>query len=280
MRKIKHFVGDTFLFHEKVLQCKKKGEVKTVVKDLSDDIRASFSQYDARFSDDTLEELEAMPVSEGQKDALISLYSFRMKPFQELFITLTTDENNRISKLCPNCTVGVVESLDHCLPKTEFPEYSDNPLNLIPCCMHCNGKKTSIWRKDGKRIFLNLFLDELPKVRYLFITTNIICEIPVFIFSVDNRNRIDEDLFSKIESHYKTLDLCKMFSENSDAVVDDLALQFKSLSKVGVNDLQIKQAFVSMAKEWQDKFGYNYWKSILIFECCSNDEVFKFITKT
>ena len=29
MRKIKHFVGDTFLFHEKVLQCKKKGEVKT-----------------------------------------------------------------------------------------------------------------------------------------------------------------------------------------------------------------------------------------------------------
>ena len=50
------------------------------------------------------------------------MYSFPDgKPFQELLADLTTDEHNRVSKLCPNCTINNVQSLDHCIPKTEFP---------------------------------------------------------------------------------------------------------------------------------------------------------------
>lgn len=279
MKKIKHFVGDTFLFHKKVLQSKHQGDTKIIVGNLSDDIKRCFSQYDTNFTNDTLQEMNPLNLSDEQKCALLGMYSFKMKPFQELLRDLTTDENNRVSKICPNCTVGSVESLDHCIPKTEFPEFSDNPLNLMPCCMSCNSKKSSIWRKDGNRIFLNLFLDDLPNVRYLFINSIIEDGIPLFNFFVDNRNRLDSNLYSKIEAHYSALDLCNIFSDNSDNVVDDLVLKFTTLSEIGINEAQIKKAFLSIAQKWQEKYGYNYWKSILIFECCKNQNVFNYIAR-
>lgn len=171
-----------------------------------------------------------------------------MNPFQELLKVLTTDENNRISNICPNCTVGRVESLDHCIPKSEFPEFSDNPLNLMPCCMYCNSKKSSVWRREGQRVFLNLFLDELPNVRYLFVQTHIKDGIPVFKFFIDNRNSIENNLYKKIEKHYSTLDLCNVFADNSDDVVDELAFQFKSVpgylkNKLGICSLHKQRCY-------------------------------------
>lgn len=275
MKKIKHFADDPFLFHKKVLKCKRSGKTKDIVESLDADIQGCFSVYNARFSNDTLQELEALTVSEEQKKALLDMYSFRMRPFQELLKVLTTDANNRISNICPNCTVGIVESLDHCIPKSEFPEFSDNLLNLMPCCMYCNSKKSSVWRKRGQRVFLNLFLDELPNVRYLFVQTHIKDGVPVFKFFIDNRNCIENNLYRKIEKHYSTLDLCNVFADNSDDVVDDLAFQFKSVP--GLPEEQIRNMFVKQAELWQAKFGYNYWKSALVLECCNNANVFSYI---
>ena len=40
---------------------------------------------------------------------------------------------------CPYCGgVGVVGTLDHFLPKAQFPTYSVLPLNLVPACRDCN----------------------------------------------------------------------------------------------------------------------------------------------
>lgn len=105
----------------------KEGKAKTVVSDIEETIKTQFECYDTCFKEDTLQNLKAAPVTDEQKEALLNMYSFQMKPFQELLAELTTDEHNRVSKLCPNCTINNVQSLDHCIPKTEFPEFSDNP---------------------------------------------------------------------------------------------------------------------------------------------------------
>lgn len=130
MRRIKSYTGDAFNFHKKVLNAKKEGKAKTVVSDIEETIKTQFECYDTCFKEDTLQNLKAAPVTDEQKEALLNMYSFQMKPFQELLAELTTDEHNRVSKLCPNCTINNVQSLDHCIPKTEFPEFSDNPKNL------------------------------------------------------------------------------------------------------------------------------------------------------
>lgn len=34
-------------------------------------------------------------------------------------------------------TMETVGTFDHLLPQNEFPNFSDNPQNLIPCCNTC-----------------------------------------------------------------------------------------------------------------------------------------------
>src|SRR5690606_34072146 len=42
---------------------------------------------------------------------------------------------------CPLCGHRQVATLDHYLPKSEFPAFAVLPLNLIPACRDCNSAK-------------------------------------------------------------------------------------------------------------------------------------------
>ncbi|MHB9839678.1 HNH endonuclease [Paraburkholderia terrae] len=42
---------------------------------------------------------------------------------------------------CPLCGQRVVKTLDHYLPKTQFPELAVFPANLVPACADCNKSK-------------------------------------------------------------------------------------------------------------------------------------------
>ena len=274
MRKLKSYTGDTFNFHKKVLNAKKKGKTKTIVSDIEEIIKNQFESYDTCFKEDTLQNLEAAPVTDEQKEALLEMYSFQMKPFQELLADLTTDEHNRVSKLCPNCTINNVQSLDHCIPKTEFPEFSDNPKNLMQCCMTCNGKKSKIWRTETDRIFLNLFIDEVPNHQYLFVRGELIEGAPVFSFRLEQPTEIDDLFYAKIVSHYTGLDLLNRFAENSPDVIDELIFIIKSSIENSIPTDKIKKSILSAASKLQEKFGTNYWKALLYIECVSNKDIF------
>jgi hypothetical protein len=277
MRKIKSYTGDAFQFHKKVLKAKKNKSTKSIVSGLEEVIKTQFECYDTCFANDTLHNLEAADVTTTQKTALLDLYSFNMKPFQELLIELTTDENNRVSKLCPNCTINNVQSLDHCIPKTEFPEYSDNPKNLMQCCMTCNGKKSSIWRTDSTRTFLNLFIDEIPDSQFLYVEGELIDGIPVFNFRLEQPEGMDDLMYARIERHYIGLDLLNRFADNSSDVIDELSFSIKSLFNNHISKYQIRDAVISSALMLQRKFGRNYWKSLLHIECVSNEQIFNSI---
>ena len=44
---------------------------------------------------------------------------------------------------CQICLYGLAESLDHYLPKESYPSLAISAHNLIPCCLSCNGKKST-----------------------------------------------------------------------------------------------------------------------------------------
>jgi len=43
--------------------------------------------------------------------------------------------------LCPHCGGDPPVELDHCLPKSKFPQLSVTPTNLVPICRNCNAYK-------------------------------------------------------------------------------------------------------------------------------------------
>jgi hypothetical protein len=44
---------------------------------------------------------------------------------------------------CPLCGRGAVYTLDHHLPKANYPDLALTPINLVPACQDCNKNKTS-----------------------------------------------------------------------------------------------------------------------------------------
>ena len=62
--------------------------------------------------------------------------------------------------LCPFCGgIGHVFTLDHYLPKSNFPLYSVMPENLVPCCRDCNTGKNASFGAANHQQTLHPYLD-------------------------------------------------------------------------------------------------------------------------
>lgn len=266
MKNLKPHSGDYFSFHENVINSKNKTkadpEFKTRVALLNPIIKPKIEEYSEKFNSNSLQEITAVGFSGSDKSDLLNLYNYKNKKIQKLKVELTTDENNRVNNLCQNCTISEVNSFDHYLPQTEFAEFVVNPLNLIPSCTNCNGHKSSIWRANGKRKFLNLYLDKLPEVQYLFARIAVIGDEIDIDYYLDSKNGIADDLFELLEYHYDKLKLFERFKGFNNNVISELDTEILKYSKrLSLDD--IKETII---EECQDNFrllGRNYWKLVL-----------------
>lgn len=277
MKKVQYYLGDPFKFHKKVVDSKHKGPQKKRVEALNINIEKSYKEYNKKFKNNQLVTLKSIALQPNEQEALKGLYRFSAKSFKDLFFHLTTTKSNKRDMLCPNCTLTDCSQLDHYIPKTEFPEFSANPRNLMQCCSICNQKKLDRWLNGKQAIFLNLYLDDLPQVQYLFVDISIENGVPIIIFYLENRTNIDPVLFSRIESHYRELDLCKRFVERTDSLISEILRDYIAAKQESITDAAFIKILTSRAKQEQKDFGFNYWKAILTLECCKSQEFFGFL---
>ena len=78
------------------------------------------------------------------KSKLTKLYTNYMvpndKPARDIYDRLVVSADDK----CPFCGgIGHPKTLDHYLPKANFPQYSVLPTNLVPCCRDCNTEKSN-----------------------------------------------------------------------------------------------------------------------------------------
>jgi hypothetical protein len=280
MKKIKAYQGDTLEFHNKVINSKHHRstdpEFKNRVLSLNPIVKEQFEEYNKQFNLDNLTSLSTKINDVQEKNDLRSLYNYDTKPFQELNDILTTGSNNTRQPLCPNCTVNNVNTFDHLIPQSEFAEFADLPTNLIPCCSYCNSKKSANWRIGNKRKYLNLYIDDLPNVQYLFAELSIIDSTIKVKFIVDNRNNIEIEFFTRIYNHYKDLELCDLFSRNCDNTISEIKTELHKY-RVYLHKDVLKKINIDIEAENFKKYGFNYWKSILKIECVTNNTIFDFL---
>lgn len=266
MKNIASYPGDPFAFHEKVVESKRNSSSDTNYKQrivsLNSVISRQFSALDRCCNMNLLHTLQNYSFPDQEKADLISLYSFKMKIFQELKLLLTTDDLNRVVNTCQNCTISEINSFDHYVPKNEFPEFIVNPKNLFPSCTVCNSFKNALWLENGKRKFLNLYLDTLPSLQYLFVEIFPENNSFNFNFFLENRFGIDPDLFALINSHYENLKLTKRFKENSGLIASELSNSIRCFQSV-MDTNEIKNCILNSCRGEKLIYGFNYWKSIL-----------------
>ena len=275
MRKLKAYSKESFAFFQEVVSNKREKkddpDYKRRLKSIENNIKKAYREYDEHFSLDNLTALGKTQYNPPHSHDLLSLYKYSSKKLQELELILTTDEFQRRNKTCQNCTIGEVGTFDHLVPKEEFTEFAVHPKNLFPCCSKCNSYKNEVWRDGDKRLFLNLYIDELPKVQYLFVRLEITPQSIATEFYLQNTNRVNSDTFQLIESHYSRLHLCKRFSENADDVIIRLSTAIsETVPRLPIEE--VKDVCINAAKRHMVLFGSNYWKSVLEIALLNNND--------
>ncbi len=276
MRNLIEYKNNCFEFYNNVVinkhfthtDPKFKDRLRTYEQDIID----LFSIYGDKFYSNKLEELQPFGFDEQAKQDLLKLYKFSRKMFRDLKLLLTTDNNKRVSNTCQNCTIGEVSSLDHFLPKEEFVEFVANPINLFPSCTKCNSKKSVNWRTGGKRSILNLYIDLLPDVQYLFVDIDLCLEPPDLRYFLNNRNNIDRELFDLIEVHYARLDLFQRFRENSHKIISELDREIKRYLRKNMPIDDIVDEVKNECLDLKEEYGQNYWKAILKISLVENQK--------
>lgn len=249
---------------------------KTILGGIEDYVLQRYSIYDdLKYR---LEEMNGSQITDiDEKEALLSCYTRNSKGYLEGEVVAKIIKAQTIQhrQSCPYCGLDKSRTIDHYLPKSEFPEFSIYPSNLIPCCGHCNLKKSDNWLEAGKRKYINLYFDDIPSnVRFLFTTIRYEGNnsTPLISFSVRNDHEINEELFDLIESHYTGLGLLDEFSlsveESISGIVDEI---------VHNPQVTIKEHKESLKRRYETnvrKYGLNHWKSSFLFTLIDSEEFF------
>lgn len=294
MHKINHYIvnhgddelkaehSDSFLFHKSVLDAKnaRSSALKKRVDAIEKEIESRFDLYDEKFSNNKLEDIPENTVMQTKREDLNALYKWDAKVFVGLLENLMT-VNEVLNDTCPNCDKDSVVSFDHLLPQSKFPEYSDHPLNLMPCCSTCNGKKSANWLESGKRKYLNLYLDEIPDVQFLYCDLSLADDTIVCKFYIDNCNGIEADLYRKIKNHFTDLKLFFRYESRANGIVSDFKTTLKGgkrrVLKGKATKEEIRDEMKDESNDMKEEQGVNSWRALIYEACCNNRDVFEFV---
>ena len=200
---------------------KRKNETPPFYKDriipLSKMMLPAYQIYDAAFLQNTLHTVTAsINFTSDQKSDVLKLYNYDSKPFTKLKNEIISRPNNYEVHTCQYCTISSINTLDHIMPKENYPEFVVHPKNLFPACSQCNGYKSTKWMTGGVFEFLNPYIHRLPTEQFLFANVNYVHGTFDVRFYLDNSNHlIPTYLFNVIQNHYRNLHLLERFKNES-----------------------------------------------------------------
>ncbi|MDR6514263.1 HNH endonuclease [Chryseobacterium camelliae] len=266
MKNLKPYKECSSAFLDDVLKAKniskKDPEYKKRIEILKPSVKNKYSNFETAHTANNLVSLTTAGYAGQDKIDLLKLYKYDNSVIQKLNKEVTTLEGNRLINTCQNCTINEINSLDHIVPKDEFPEFAVNPRNLFPSCSKCNGHKSYVWRENNRSVFLNLYLDDLPEEQYLFCNPIFDGDKITLKFTVENKYGIEQNLFNLIKNHYVRLHLLKRFRKNSHDIIYELNKEINKY-KDKINKEELIKTIKEDIKDEKIYYGFNYWKAVI-----------------
>lgn len=130
---------------------------------------------------------------------------------------------------CPNCNQRQANTLDHYLPKSEYPILSVSPLNLIPSCSVCNSGKLCDYPTSEVEEVIHPYYDEIDQVNWL--QCSIVSIKPlIFEFSVKNCIFPHEPILEeRLKQHFISFELNKLYISHSNEEFENIKYQLEKL---------------------------------------------------
>lgn len=191
------------------------------------------------------------------KEKIINVYNekFVKGPGRKYYNEI---KKQAVRNICPICGIRQVKTLDHYLPKSQFPTLSLTPNNLIPACLECNVDKKDDVSLDSKNVPVHLYFDNIPDDKFLHVTVMDNLEV---LYYISCPNVEDEGLKARLEKHLDFYKLHELYSSHAASEIADKIHMWKTaLEKFGEDILRLYIDSECRSAEMND---INSWKSAL-----------------
>lgn len=169
--------------------------------------------------------------------------------------------------ICPYCTMQSVKTIDHFLPKNDYPSYSITPLNLVPSCRDCNlEKRTNAPVGAEDQTFHPYFdvVDDRCWIKAVLMAT----EPLSFQFEVIQPDGWSDNLFKRAKTHFKSYNINELFSTAADRALRGTQQRLKELFR---DKTTLKEHLEASYHSNQDGLGILDWKTLMYKELSTNE---------
>jgi len=203
-------------------------------------------------------QLSIVQVSDTVKEDLQHCFTVHTQPFLEIQNAIYSPKCNPTGQ-CGYCVVDTAKTIDHYLPKEEYPEFSVMSENLVPCCGHCNSKK-----KTSSLVFGSIFNPYYSSIRIsqfiqcsLSLTDNILTPSYSFIESDDTRAHL-----GLLHSHDEKFSVLKKFKDKAGLLLPE-ELGSIEIYNVCMNTDTVVNLYRQREKISIKNEGANHWRPAL-----------------
>lgn len=205
------------------------------------------------------------------KSKLVKLYEYYMvgrQPGRSVYDAIYVAAND----LCPICGgVGRVKTLDHYLPKANYPQLSVLPYNLVPACRDCNTEKGNPIITDPAKQLIHPYYDQacFYDEAWIFATTS--HELPCVI---TYRARPPEHWLAvnqeRANNHFDFFDIAERYRIRASEEVGTLVDQRRGIMR-DLSPEIFRQQLLSVADS--PTLFANHWRKIM-YKALAEDEWF------
>lgn len=222
-------------------------------------VNARYKEYMIHKAD-----LQILPLSNIDvfcADALVKCYSSRTKLLDSLRDKLLYPDVDDFDE-CPLCGIGEPSTLDHYLPKEEFPEFSIFSKNLIPICSPCNSSYKGVkWIDNGKRIFIHAYFDIFPDQTFFALNISVGAKLSLVFNAIQLPEHIDfSQLFS---SHFEKLNLNDRYRRKAASEIARKKRRLEVIFRKSGSPADVANALLKEALDLRAEYSHNHWKPVL-----------------
>ncbi len=266
-------IDDVALISE-IVKERAGGVNKDFFDDYNDDWVGRYEEYLHNSGNPEIIELSGMIPN---KDKFINLYNSKPGVIKTEIMDLLRHQG---LTFCPFCSEpGRPNTLDHYLPKSEYPEYSILSKNLVPMCDICQGsdaKGSKVLDLNDKRLFLHPYYDEIGDLEILVLKIK-----PPYVKGTNfqlnvNPSIVDAELKELCSRHIKELNIDKRYREYFSSQYIRLKKLVRQMLSRGIRSNELKDKLIFFYEE-RLITGINYWDTIFYKSVLNNDDLLEYL---
>ncbi len=233
---------------------------QSILTALTASIQTRYQEFDKLDGDFTSIEKQAIDAQES--NALKTCYSTESDPLKRFKQELKSLQAG--FEFCQYCGLNEPDTIDHYLPKNEFPEFSTHPQNLVPCCGRCNqirGRKP--WRDQDECSTLHLYFDVVDDTqRHLSACYDGANKSVDFSVSANDTN-----FGFRYKRHFETLNLEQRLGARASGALDSICSQLQTISNMTTSAeeprIALERFSINYAEHLKKLRGINHWEVAL-----------------